>query len=154
MSISIKFSEKDLENLDNLESNDMEYVDVPYGMYEVAVAKIEEKDNKKGVPMVSIRFKVLNGEYKGQNIWMNQNVDTVWKFKVVAKLLASLKTDINLGSSNFVVDGEVDFDAYNMMLDAVYEDITAKGYEYALDYTENDKGYKTYTITDVFEPTE
>lgn len=151
MSISIKFNDKDLENLDNLESDDMEYVDVPYGMYEVAVAGIVEKDNKKGVPMVTIRFKVLAGEYAGQSIWMNQNVDVVWKFKTVAKMLNSLKTDVNISSSTYVVNGEVDFEAYNEMLKAVYEDITEKGYEYALEYKENEKGFKTYTITDVFE---
>ena len=38
MSITVKFSEKDLENLDNLESNDVEYVEVPYGIYEVKLA--------------------------------------------------------------------------------------------------------------------
>lgn len=150
MSITIKFSEKDLENLDNLESNDTEYVDVPYGIYEVAVAGITEKDNKKGVPMATVRFKVIAGEYEGQSIWYNQNVDAVWKFKAVAKLLNSLKTDVNTTSSTYVVDGEVDFEAYKEMLKAVYDDITEKGYEYALDYKENEKGYATYTITDVF----
>ena len=150
MSITVKFSEKDLENLDNLETDQMEYVDVPYGIYEVAVAGITEKDNKKGVPMVTVRFKVLAGEYEGQSIWYNQNVDTVWKFKVVAKLLNSMKTNVNIASSTYVVNGEVDFEAYNEMLKAVYDDITEQGFEYALEYKENEKGFKTYTITDVF----
>lgn len=151
MSIVVKFSDKDLENLDNLENTPTEYVDVPYGMYEVAVAGIKCKENKKGIPMVTVRFKVVgDSEYAGNGIFYNQNVDAVWKFKAVAKLLNSLKTDVNIASSAYVINGEVDFEAYNDMLEAVYEDITEKGYEYALDYKENEKGFATYTITDVF----
>lgn len=153
MSITINFSSKDLENLDNLESDDMEYVDVPYGTYEVEVASIKYKESKKGIPMATIRFKVVGeSEYAGNSIFYNQLVDVVWKFKKVAKLLDSLKSDVNISSANYVVDGQVDFDLYAKMLESVYDDITAKGYEYALNYEEDKKGYPTYTIVDFFPP--
>ena len=44
MSITVKFSEKDLENLDNLESDYPERIDMKgiWGMYEVRVGKIIE----------------------------------------------------------------------------------------------------------------
>ena len=151
MSITVKFSEKDLENLDNLDSNDTEYVDVPYGIYEVKLAGATYKLSKKDKPMAVIRFKVLTGEFEGQNIFCNQIVDTVWKFKVVARLMNSLKTDVDLSSKNYVVGGEVDFDAYKEMLEAVYEDIKDKKFEYALNYYENEKGYPVYEIQEVFE---
>ena len=151
MSITVKFSEKDLENLDNLDSNDTEYVEVPYGIYEVKLAGATYKLSKKDKPMAVIRFKVLTGEFEGQNIFCNQIVDTVWKFKVVARLMNSLKTDVDLSSKNYVVGGEVDFDAYKEMLEAVYEDIKDKKFEYALNYYENEKGYPVYEIQEVFE---
>ena len=103
MSITVKFSERDLESLDNLESNDTEYVEVPYGIYEVKLAGATYKLSKKDKPMAVIRFKVLTGEFEGQNIFCNQIVDTVWKFKVVARLMNSLKTDVDLSSKNYVV---------------------------------------------------
>ena len=151
MSITVKFSERDLESLDNLESNDTEYVEVPYGIYEVKLAGATYKLSKKDKPMAVIRFKVLTGEFEGQNIFCNQIVDTVWKFKVVARLMNSLKTDVDLSSKNYVVGGEVDFDAYKKMLEAVYEDIKDKKFEYALNYYENEKGYPVYEIQEVFE---
>ena len=151
MSITVKFSEKDLENLDNLESDDTEYVEVPYGVYEVKLAGATYKLSKKGKPMAAIRFKVVAGEFEGQSIFCNQIVDAVWKFKVVARLMNSLKTDVDLSSKNYVVGGEVDFDAYKEMLEAVYEDIKDKKFEYALNYYENEKGYPVYEIQEVFE---
>ena len=75
MSVTVKFNDRDLENLDNLENDTTEYVEVPYGMYEVAVAGITYKERKAGNPMATIRFKVLNGEYKGNSIFYNQIVD-------------------------------------------------------------------------------
>lgn len=151
MSITVKFSEKDLENLDNLESNDVEYVEVPYGIYEVKLAGATYRESKKGTPMATLRFKVIAGEFEGQSIFYNQIVDAVWKFKLVARLLNSLKTDVDLSSKNYVVDGTVDFDAYKDMLEAVYEDIKEKKFEYALNYNENEKGYPVYEIQEVFE---
>ena len=151
MTMTVRFNEKDLENLDNLASEEKrEFVKVPYGRYEVAVAGIWCKENQYGIPRVTVRFKVVNGEFEGNSIFYNQNVDDVWKFKLVAKLLNSLKTDVNFSSSTYVFDGVVDFDAYNKMLNDVFDDIDSNGYEYALDYIENSKGYPTYTITDVF----
>lgn len=153
MSITVKFSEKDLENLDNLTSDYPERIDMKkiWGMYEVRVGKIIEKENTKGVPTVSIPFNILTGEYEGQTIWYNQPVTEPWMFKKVAKMLTSLKTDVDLSSKNFVVDGEVDFDKYNEMLAAVFDDLKSKGYEYALEYKDNGKGWGECTITEVFE---
>ena len=151
MSVTVKFNDRDLENLDNLENDTTEYVEVPYGMYEVAVAGITYKESKAGNPMATIRFKVLNGEYEGNSIFYNQIVDEVWKFKVVSRLLNSFKTEVDLSSKNYVVDGVVDFDKYKEMLEAVYDDINSKGYEYALDYSENAKGWAIYSIIEVFE---
>ena len=101
--------------------------------------------------MATLRFKVIAGEFEGQSIFYNQIVDAVWKFKLVARLLNSLKTDVDLSSKNYVVDGTVDFDAYKDMLEAVYEDIKEKKFEYALNYNENEKGYPVYEIQEVFE---
>ena len=55
------------------------FKDVPHGTYEVEITKIdlvETGPNSKepGSPMVTIWFKVLEGEYKGSSIFMNQIV--------------------------------------------------------------------------------
>ena len=50
-----------------------------------------------------------------------------------------------------MIDGEVDFDKYNEMLKAVYDDIKSNGYEYALEYKDGGNGWGECTITEVFE---
>ena len=49
-----------------------DYKEVPHGDYEVAVQQMELKASKKGDPMVSIWFKILEGEFKGSIIFYNQ----------------------------------------------------------------------------------
>lgn len=121
-----------------------DFKEVPYGTYEVKVEKMEVKASKKGNPMMSIWFKVLNGEYKGSIIFYNQVMSTWYGIHNANEMLKAL------------VDGIVEigefttFSAYNNTVLDVHEAIEGK-FEYALEYGKNDKGYNTYDITEVFE---
>ena len=48
------------------------YEDVPHGTYEVAVKQMELRASKKGDPMVTIWFKVVDGPHKNGIIFFNQ----------------------------------------------------------------------------------
>lgn len=48
--------------------------EVPHDTYEVAITKLELVKSKKGDPMVTCWMKILEGEYKGSLIFMNQVV--------------------------------------------------------------------------------
>lgn len=120
------------------------YKEVPVGKYEVAVEKMELVKSKKGDPMVTIWFKVVGKDdpYKGSLIFMNQVITQGFQIHIVNEILRSMDTGI-----------DVHFDAYsqygNLLMD-IHEAIDKK-VEFALDYSENNKGYKIFEIEEVFD---
>lgn len=129
--------QKDIENADN-----QEFVEVPHNDYEVKIHTLELRISKSsGSPMVTIWFKVLTGEYKGNLIFMNQVINTPFQISICNKILKSLAPNI-----------EVKFETYSQyaeLLMDIFEEIDGN-YEYALKYGEN-KGFNTFKILDIFE---
>lgn len=124
-------------------NNGGNYKEVPCGNYEVKVTKMELTESKKGDPMVTIWFKILAGEYEGSLIFMNQVIKQGFQLHIVNTLLRSFDTDVDVKFD--------DFDQYENMIMDVYEAIDAQKLEYGLLLGEN-KGFKTFEITDVFAP--
>lgn len=122
--------------------NGATYKEVPHGDYEVAIDKLELVKSKAGDPMVSVWFKVLNGEFKGSRIFMNQVIKEGFQVHIVNEFLRSLDTDIDI---EFVT-----YKQYGSLLMDVMEAIEGN-LEYALSYKEGKKGFSTYEITEVFE---
>ena len=118
------------------------YVDVPVGTYEVKLAKAEVKATKNGDPMATLQFKVLDGEYKNQSIWMNQVITQGFQINIMNEFLRSMDTDVEIEF--------IDYAQYNDMLMDVVEACDGK-LEFALDYGVNNKGFNTYKITEIFE---
>lgn len=128
------------EEVQKAASNTGEYEEIPYGMYEVGIEKMELKESKKGQPMVSVWFRIINGDYENSMLFMNQVVTKPFQIHICNQFLKSLKTGM-----------EIDFKSYSdyaRLIEEVYSE--AEKHEYALDYGEK-KGYKTFTITEVFE---
>ena len=117
---------------------------VPHGTYEVEVNKMELKKSKKGDPMLSIWFKIINGPHKGSLIFYNQVLTTGFGLHNANEMLRSLDSGIEVEFVNFK-------QYHNMILD-IYEAVN-DNLEYALKYTENSKNkdFSDYKITDVFE---
>lgn len=137
----------DLEGLkqdimDAEENGGGDFKEVPHGKYEVAITKLELTESKKGDPMVSVWFKVTNGEYKGSLIFMNQVITQGFQIHIADEFLRSLETTV-----------DVQFESYSQyaeMLADIFEEIEDK-VEFVLDYGENKKGYNTFEIIDSFE---
>lgn len=138
----------DLEGLKNdlkeVEENggSGDFAEVKHGTYEVRINKLELTVSKKGDPMLSVWFKILNGEFKNSLIFMNQVITQPFQIHIAKEFLNSLDSGI-----------EVDFESYSQFADLIMdiaEEIDGK-LEYALKYDQNDKGYNTFKITDVFE---
>jgi len=118
-----------------------DYKEVPFGEYEVSVDKMELSESKKGDPMVSIWFKILEGEYKNSRLFFNQVITKGFQIHQANELLRSMDTGI-----------EIDFESYSQygqLLMDVHEAIDGN-LEFAIKYEDN-KGYAKYTITEVFE---
>lgn len=114
--------------------------EVPHGDYEVAINKLELKKSNAGNPMVSVWFKVLAGNHKGQLIFMNQVITQGFQIHIANEFLRSLNTGLNIEFTSY--------SQYGALLQEVFE--ATKDFEYGLEYTENNKGYSVFTITDVF----
>lgn len=119
-----------------------EFKEVPTGTYEVEIAKLELKESKKGDPMVACWFKILEGEYKGSMLFMNQVITQGFQINIVNEFLRSLGTGIN-------VEFE-DYEQYNNLLMDILEDIEGN-FEYCLKYSLSKKGFAEYKITEVYE---
>ena len=130
------------KDVKDAQDNNKEFEKVPYGEYEVKVDKIELKSSKKGDPMVSIWFTILEGKFKKSKLFLNQVITQGFQIHIVNELLKSMKTDLNIEF--------VDYKQYAELLLDVAEFCDENNLEFALKYEDN-KGYDKFTITEVFE---
>ena len=124
-----------------------DFKEVPHGCYEVAIDKLELTETKKtGKPMVSCWMKIVSdGEFKGQRIFMNQVITLGFQIHIMNTFLRSL---LPKGSG---IDVEfASYAEYNNLLLDIAEYVNGK-FEYGLEYGENEKGFDTFEITDIFE---
>ena len=130
----------DVDELEKTESTG-EFREVPCDTYIVKVEKLELTESKKHDPMVSCWMKIIEGEYEGSMIFMNQVITRDFQISIVKRFLRSLGTDV-----------EVDFESYtqfgNMILD-IAEAIDGK-LEYKVKYGEKN-GFNTFKIEEVFD---
>ena len=155
MSIFEKYASKinteDLEaSKQEIQSNaGGEYPEVPHGTYEVKVNKLECKLSQKGNLMVSIWFKILQGDFKNSIIFYNGVFHEDWMRHRVVKLLAALLDDPSHEAEINLILKSNDVDTINEFCMDVHEAIDGK-LEYLLNYGQK-KGFNTYRIDDVYD---
>lgn len=132
--------EKDLEEIKKNGGGD--YPEIEPGEYVVKIEKMELKASKKGDPMVSIMFRILEGEHKKACIFFNQVVNQPFQIHLANEFLNSLETDVEAAFHG-------DYKEYNDIILDIFE--ACDKLEFALEYGENSKGYKTYKIKEVFD---
>ena len=130
------------EDVKKAQDDNREYEAVPHGEYEVKLDKLELKASKKGDPMVSAWFTILEGKYKKSKLFLNQVITQGFQIHIMNTFLKSMKTDI--------VIEFVDYKQYADLLLDVAEECDKNNLEFALKYEDN-KGYDKFTITEVFE---
>ena len=124
------------------EENKGEFEKVPYGEYEVKLDKLELKATKKGDPMVSAWFTILEGKYKKSKLFLNQVITQGFQIHLMNTFLKSMGTDL--------VIEFVDYKQYADLLLDIAEECDTNNLEFAIKYEDN-KGYDKFTITEVFE---
>lgn len=127
-----------------------DFKEVPEGEYEVTVEKMEMVESKKGDPMLTIWFTILEGDYEGQKIFYNgvmqpQN-DKAFGFQTHRnnEMLRAL-WDCDYDDVKFT-----GFSDYADLVLDIHEDIDEK-FEYLLEKSTNKGGYDQYEIKEVFE---
>lgn len=134
--------EKLAQEVKEVAKNGGEYKEVPHGDYDVKVEKMELKESKSGAPMVSIMFRILDGEFKNSCLFFNQVVTLPFQISISNDFMRSMDTGV-----------EVDFDGnyahYNDTICDVFEAIDRDKLEFLLSYTES-KGYPRFKIKEVY----
>lgn len=118
------------------------FKEVPHGKYEVEINKMELTSSKKGDPMVTIWFKVIEGECKGSLIFFNQVVTQGFQIHIASELLRSMDSGVDIEFKTYNQFG-------NLLMD-VMEAVDGQ-VEFVLDYKEGKKGFSNYEITEVFD---
>lgn len=132
-------------DLANAASTDKtEYDEVPVGRYEVEIQKLELTESKSTKnPMVTCWMKILEGDYKGSMLFMNQVITQGFQIHIVNKFLRSLVEDMDIN---------VEFVSYadyaELLLD-ISEKIDGTR-EYLVEYGSN-KGFNTFEIVEVYD---
>lgn len=132
--------EKDLEEIKKNGGGD--YPEIEPGEYVVKVEKMELKASKKGDPMVSIMFRIVEGEHKKACIFYNQVVLQAFQIHLANEFLNSMDTDVEAAFHG-------NYEEYNNIILDIAE--ACEKLEFLLDYGENGKGYKTYKIKEVYD---
>lgn len=123
-------------------SNNIEYKEIPVGIYEVKIEKMEIRESKKGSPMFSVMFRILTGEFEKSCLFMNQVITQGFQIGIVNEFLRSLDTSF-----------DVEFKSYNQYNDLIMdmmEEIDGK-LEFLLEYKKSKTDFPTYTIKEVYE---
>lgn len=123
--------------------------EVPVGKYEVEVTNLECKLTKETKrPMVSIWFKILEGDFKNSIIFYNGVFHEDWMRHRVVKMLSTLLNDDKHQAEINLILKSTNIDEINQFCLDIHEEIDGK-FEYLLNYG-SDKGYSTYDIEEVF----
>lgn len=124
--------------------NNTEFKEVPNGVYEVKIEKLELGKTKNGDPKTVAWCKILDdGPVKNQLMFVNQMMNTGYGIHFASELLRSFDTGIDVKFENF--------SQWNNLLMDIKEKIDSAGLEYSIEKGTNDKGYDQYTVKEVFE---
>lgn len=118
--------------------------EVPHDTYEISIQKLELIKSKKGDPMVTCWMKILEGEYKGSLIFMNQVVTQGFQIHIANEFLRSL-------CSEMVEAPDIRFVKYNQYGNLIMDIAEAidNRFEYKVRYYDN-KGYNAFEIKEVY----
>lgn len=121
-----------------------DFKEVPHGTYEVSIEKMELKASKKGDPMFSVWFNILNGDFKNSKIFMNQVVTQGFQIHIVNEFLRSLTKDCAVPT--------IEFKSYSQYADLIMDihEMIADDFEYEVKYGQTKKGFDTFEITEVY----
>lgn len=141
--IDVEGLQKDIAEADQGNSQG-EFKEVPVGNYEVKIEKMELKASSKGDPMVSIWFRILNGEYEKCMLFMNQVITQGFQISQMNRFLKSMEA-VDASAVEFKNYGQ-----YNDLLMDIFEAVD-ENLEFLLEYKQNNKGYSVYSIKEVYE---
>ena len=130
------------EEVKEVGKNDVDYPEIPHGEYIVKIDKMELKESKNtGNPMLSVWFKIVDGEFKDKFIFMNQVINQPFQIHLANNFLKRLDSGLEVECK--------DYEQYNNLILDIHEEINGK-LEYLLKYGER-RGYNTFEILEIYD---
>ena len=128
---------KDIKDAESNSGTD--YPEIPDDTYEVSVAQMELKTSSKGDPMLSIRYKIEEGEFKGSLIFYNGVMQPASQWCG----LQIHNNDEMLRSLKVFEDDEIEFNGFDdyadLIMDIAEEVSDNDEYHYELQQSTNKK---------------
>ena len=136
-------AEKFKKELAELKERSKEHEEVPPGEYVVKIEKMELRESKAGNPMVSMQFRIMEGDRAKQCIFYNQTIKEPFQIHLANQFLNSLH------DSKIKVEFDGNYENYNNAILGLHE--KCEKLEYTLVLGKNQKGYNTYRIKEIWE---
>jgi len=131
------------QDVQDASNNKGTFEELPDGTYAVKINKMELKTSKKGDPMVSIWFKVSEGQNQNRLIFYNRLVNQPLGIHMANEFLRALESGLDVHFDSYA--------QYNDLLLDISEEIEGSGLTYDLEVKTNNKGYRDYAILEVYE---
>lgn len=127
------------KDIEDAKSGGGDFPDIPDDTYEVSVKQMELKESRKGDPMLSIRFQIESGEFKGSLIFYNGVIQPSSQYIG----LQIHRNNQMLRSLKVFEDDDVDFSGFNdyndLIMDMAEEVEENDEYHYKLKQSTNTK---------------
>lgn len=142
-----KMDKNFIDDVKNTATSSGDFEEIPLGKYEVAISSMELKESKKGYPMVTTVFKIVEGQYTNRLIFKNSVVymgDENDKLRMNSELnfLKSLGTTKTVSFEGFA--------KFEKLIEEIFDEIETNKIEYLLKISER-KGFRIYNIEEIFE---
>lgn len=130
----------DLRKLANKSNENAEFKKMDCGEYSVEISSLILCKSKSGSQMVKGRFKIVNGDFEGNCIYMYQVVQHRFQIDICNSFLRSLETHVDVLFE--------DYEQYADVIKSVWLDVKDRNI-YRLNYGRSPSGYDTFKILEV-----
>ena len=135
---------QDLANAESGKGGD--FPEIPHGKYEVSIDRLALEVSKQGNPMLKCQMRIKGGQYNKCCLFYHQTVTNGKGLHDALEFLRDLDV-VERDDVKFVGD----FNKLRDLIGTIRDEIEKANLTYGIEYGENDKGFDTYKITDVFE---
>lgn len=87
-------------NLDNVDASALEFTALPKGEYECIVEDVEFKFSKNGAPMLTWKFKVVDGEFAKRILFNHTVLNNDFGIAMLKKTIVSSGCEVDMASFN------------------------------------------------------
>lgn len=143
-----KVDKNSIDNVKSMENNGgSNFEELEVGTYPVEIEKLELVSSKKGDPMLSCWLKVLEGEYKGRKMFINQLVNKDFQIRKVNDILRGILSDTDL---TIKVEWNGDYGEYRKMIEDIFFAVK-DAFTYDVEFTKDKKGYNVYQFLGTYD---